>query len=459
MALKIFVQQGVSLYGNDFVSYNVHGLLHLVDDVERFSPADEYSAFPYENAIKVFRRYVRKPHLSLQQIANRIAERVQVVVLRLRINQYDQAPNTLAAAAKNRNYSKPNWSEFTDAMGNALRSSKQRHRNALNKMENQKARKRSTRKSSSAHRKSPAVELTNGSRFSPLSSINSMENLRKIQEGGPSANRYQRNETRQLSRPNSRMDRGGNESRMGNFDGDIGRQSRDDRSAHHSVNQRNRLQRFSLSSSLSSTVSRERSRSRNRTFQKDCVASIFVTASSDGKTLVVTKINNTHSHICSKELFNFLPQIRGLSAIEKTKARELLDLQANKKLVRQKCVDDFGKQILLKDLSNIMKRQGSHNNLKTTVEKLEKKFGAECHIYEEDTEMKGLFFVTKQMRDAMDAYPEFVGIDGTFKLLNIRAPIYLMVVEDSEGSTEIIAVCILVNEDEDSMAWLLQTFK
>ncbi|XP_043275289.1 uncharacterized protein [Venturia canescens] len=37
-----------------------------------------------------------------------------------------------AAVARNRNYPKPDWSQFTDAMTNALRSSKQRHRNSLN---------------------------------------------------------------------------------------------------------------------------------------------------------------------------------------------------------------------------------------------------------------------------------------------------------------------------------------
>lgn len=88
MALKLFVVQSPRLYSHDFVTYNVHGLLHLVDDVEYLGPADEYSTFSYENAMKYFRRCIRKPHLSLQQIANRRAERARVVGCRPRVKRY-----------------------------------------------------------------------------------------------------------------------------------------------------------------------------------------------------------------------------------------------------------------------------------------------------------------------------------------------------------------------------------
>ena len=29
--------------------YNVHGLIHIAEDVKRFGPLDSYSAFPFEN--------------------------------------------------------------------------------------------------------------------------------------------------------------------------------------------------------------------------------------------------------------------------------------------------------------------------------------------------------------------------------------------------------------------------
>jgi len=74
LALQKFVNRWENLYGSIFNSYNVHGLLHLTDDVRRLGPLDSFSAFPYENNIMIFRKYCRKPGLFLQQIANRMAE-------------------------------------------------------------------------------------------------------------------------------------------------------------------------------------------------------------------------------------------------------------------------------------------------------------------------------------------------------------------------------------------------
>lgn len=74
LALNKFVLRCELLYGPNFNSYNVHGLLHLTDDVKRFGNLDSFSAFPYENNMSMFRKYFRKPSLPLQQICNRMSE-------------------------------------------------------------------------------------------------------------------------------------------------------------------------------------------------------------------------------------------------------------------------------------------------------------------------------------------------------------------------------------------------
>lgn len=74
LALQKFVFRADNLYGRTFNSYNVHGLLHLTDDVRRFGNLDSYSAFPYENNMSIFRKYCRKPSLPLQQFFNRMRE-------------------------------------------------------------------------------------------------------------------------------------------------------------------------------------------------------------------------------------------------------------------------------------------------------------------------------------------------------------------------------------------------
>jgi hypothetical protein len=60
-----------------------------------------------------------------------------------------------------------------------------------------------------------------------------------------------------------------------------------------------------------------------------------------------------------KELFKQLPQQRKLSNEEKEKAKRLLQLNANKKMVKDDLQSSSGKVILLKDLSNLMTKAKS----------------------------------------------------------------------------------------------------
>jgi len=40
------------LYGPGMMVYNVHGLMHLADDVRVFGALDNFSVFPFENKLK-----------------------------------------------------------------------------------------------------------------------------------------------------------------------------------------------------------------------------------------------------------------------------------------------------------------------------------------------------------------------------------------------------------------------
>ncbi|CAH0552611.1 unnamed protein product [Brassicogethes aeneus] len=71
---KFFVTNCEEIYGPIFLSYNIHGFLHLTDDVRRFGPLDSFSAFPYENKMRYFTSMCRRPGVTLEQMANRRAE-------------------------------------------------------------------------------------------------------------------------------------------------------------------------------------------------------------------------------------------------------------------------------------------------------------------------------------------------------------------------------------------------
>lgn len=73
--LLYFVSSFKILFGEDRVSYNVHGLIHLSEDVKRFGPLDSFSAFKFENELGKLKKLIRTPNKPLQQIVQRVLEK------------------------------------------------------------------------------------------------------------------------------------------------------------------------------------------------------------------------------------------------------------------------------------------------------------------------------------------------------------------------------------------------
>ena len=73
-----FVTECRKLYGAEFLSYNVHSLIHLAGDCLNFGSLDDFSCFPFENHLQFFRRRLRSRRCHAQQIVNRITEQEEV---------------------------------------------------------------------------------------------------------------------------------------------------------------------------------------------------------------------------------------------------------------------------------------------------------------------------------------------------------------------------------------------
>ena len=52
--LKAFVQHIGQIYGSNNLVYNVHGLVHIAADSEKFGSLDNISSFPFESLKKWF---------------------------------------------------------------------------------------------------------------------------------------------------------------------------------------------------------------------------------------------------------------------------------------------------------------------------------------------------------------------------------------------------------------------
>ncbi|KYN27353.1 hypothetical protein ALC57_03261 [Trachymyrmex cornetzi] len=73
--LQYFVETFIILYGKENASHNLHHLLHICDDVEKFGTLQEFSAFPFENHLQYLLKMIRKNNKELEQIVSRITER------------------------------------------------------------------------------------------------------------------------------------------------------------------------------------------------------------------------------------------------------------------------------------------------------------------------------------------------------------------------------------------------
>lgn len=56
-----FVRHFGEIYGKDQIVSNVHGLVHLADEVRRHCCLDSFSAFPYESYLHKLKELVRTP--------------------------------------------------------------------------------------------------------------------------------------------------------------------------------------------------------------------------------------------------------------------------------------------------------------------------------------------------------------------------------------------------------------
>lgn len=78
--LEYFVKSYEQIYGLCKMSMNIHGLLHFVDNYERYGPLDLCSAFPFENYMKVLKAMLRKPHKPLEQVVMRYSETGNIII-------------------------------------------------------------------------------------------------------------------------------------------------------------------------------------------------------------------------------------------------------------------------------------------------------------------------------------------------------------------------------------------
>ncbi|XP_041774272.1 uncharacterized protein LOC121594719 [Anopheles merus] len=72
--LRIFVKNFGQVYGRKYLTSNIHLLVHIYKDVEKFGALDDFSAYATENFLQNFPRWVRAGTKCVEQIANRSSD-------------------------------------------------------------------------------------------------------------------------------------------------------------------------------------------------------------------------------------------------------------------------------------------------------------------------------------------------------------------------------------------------
>lgn len=72
--LEYFLKCFKKIYGAEYMSHNLHNLLHICSNVQKYGPVDEFSAFRFENYMLQIKKLIRKNEKPLQQLSRRYAE-------------------------------------------------------------------------------------------------------------------------------------------------------------------------------------------------------------------------------------------------------------------------------------------------------------------------------------------------------------------------------------------------
>ncbi|XP_065894026.1 uncharacterized protein [Dysidea avara] len=198
------------------------------------------------------------------------------------------------------------------------------------------------------------------------------------------------------------------------------------------------------------------------TIKQNCKACIKLNLSEDGQYLEVTDVCNTHNHEVSKAIYDHLPRQRKLTPSERNEAAELLKLRVNNKLLQQHLSQSTGKIVTLKDISNIKHsiRKMDGNDLEKLSSYLKAIEGSTVEfLCDEDKNLVGIVFQDGIMKSTFSAFPEVLLVDATYKLTELRMPVYLMMVVDGNGQSEIVCAFVTVLETEESMGKMIQVFK
>ena len=74
MMFKEFLKGFANIYGREHIKSNVHNLIHIYDDCDRFGSMEEISTYDFENHLQLLKRLMRSGNRCTEKVITRSRE-------------------------------------------------------------------------------------------------------------------------------------------------------------------------------------------------------------------------------------------------------------------------------------------------------------------------------------------------------------------------------------------------
>lgn len=205
------------------------------------------------------------------------------------------------------------------------------------------------------------------------------------------------------------------------------------------------------------------------TYRQNC-ESFFTTSlcqKENGHVLVIKKMNENHSHVCSQNLFKSLPnQRRDLIRSCESYLNKVIDVRPNIQMIQAQ-ISSENSVVKRKDLYNHRAKQNNQNvdpiesnDLEQMIREMCSVQGASVKVYHNDqNELEAIYFQDERMKTYFDRFPEMLSFDGTYCLIDRRMPLVILLVVDGNGESQIVGFFIVKSENANTLNFLFESFK
>jgi zinc finger SWIM domain-containing protein 3 len=117
----------------------------------------------------------------------------------------------------------------------------------------------------------------------------------------------------------------------------------------------------------------------------------------------------------------------------------------------------------MKDIQNLQaqtRKEHDSNELDAVVTFLKKDSNSTVEVtVDKSNKFKCLFFQHEKMKTVFAMFPELLMVDATYKLLDLKMPVYVLLAVNGHGSSEIVGLFIVADETEITIESAVECFK